>query len=202
MKRHLGDDGRTDVPRFGRVSKASAVCSALGDLDELNAALGMTVAACPSGGDEGRSHLEAAQRLLIEIGACCAGCAPAGSEAQITAATLSLDAAVAVMETRLPPLRALVVPGGHPGACAAHFARAVCRRAERGVVGLIEAGASDVAMRAAAVYLNRLSSLLFSVARIINAREPHAHSRPIGVEPIPTYDDDASPVARHMTHPA
>jgi cob(I)alamin adenosyltransferase len=80
----------------------------------------------------------------------------------------AMEAAIDAADTELPPLRAFVLPGGSPGAAALHVARTVCRRAERSVVGLARNAEVPTLF---IVYLNRLSDLLFTLARLANHRE-------------------------------
>jgi cob(I)alamin adenosyltransferase len=150
---------------------------AYGDVDELNAALGAVRA------HAGRADLDrllvGVQRDLFAIGAQLADprrkVASKRSKAAFSAAQVRrLERAIDAREAKLPPLRAFVLPGGPPTAALLHVARAVCRRAERSVVTL--ARESDVEARII-VYLNRLSDLLFVLARYESHRTGESEER-------------------------
>jgi cob(I)alamin adenosyltransferase len=165
-----GDSGDTGLFGGGRVAKSHPRVEAYGAVDELNAVLGWigTVATEP----RIRSELPALQADLFAIGAHLATAVPAGRpqpklpplpEARIEELEQWIDAA----DSALPELHAFIMPGGSAGGSALHVARTVCRRAERRVVEL----AQDAAVAAAIViYLNRLSDLLFVLARLENHR--------------------------------
>ena len=164
-----GDDGETGLFGGARVSKASARVEAYGTVDELNAVLGMARA---SGADEELDLLLGAiQSDLFTLGAELA--TVPGKEAALGIPLLDgrdvarLEAAIDVSEAALPPLKNFVLPAGTPTAAALHLARTVCRRAERAVVALPEGEGARAELR---VYLNRLSDLLFSLARHTNLR--------------------------------
>jgi cob(I)alamin adenosyltransferase len=168
-----GDAGLTGLGDGSRVGKDSARVGAYGDVDELNAAVGLAAAHADDGAL--RELLAAVQRDLFAIGARLADPRP-GAAAKAKAAlppdrVASLEAAIDTRDARLPPLTAFVLPGGAPLAAFLHVARTVCRRAERAVVALGRAEAMDPAI---VVYLNRLSDLLFVLAREAN----HAAGRP------------------------
>jgi cob(I)alamin adenosyltransferase len=163
-----GDDGTTGLFGGARVAKESLRVTAYGTVDELNACLGVARAAIPER-DLG-DVLIALQRDLFTLGAEL-GCAP-GKTAKLPMALLG-DADVSRLERHIDDADALlasltnfVLPGGSAGAAALHFARTVCRRAERDVLSLAktEAVRSEVL-----VYLNRLSDLLFALALRVNA---------------------------------
>ena len=163
-----GDAGETSLGDGSRVSKTDLRIAAYGTVDELNAALGAVVAAGPS--DEYRPWLERIQNDLFDLGADLS--VPAGGPAR----RLRVDPEqVAWLEGlcdrvngRLEPLRSFVLPGGSEVASRLHVARTVCRRAERLAVEL--AAQVEVTPEALA-YLNRLSDLLFILARGANAQE-------------------------------
>jgi len=166
-----GDAGQTALFGGGRVSKADARVAAYGDVDELNAALG-TVLACEPVEFE-RDLLLGLQRDLFAIGGRLASPNPekvgkALAKAQVTPERVAaLEAAIDRADTKLTPLSAFVLPGGTMKAALFHVARTVCRRAERGVVALSRD--QDVPPTIPA-YLNRLSDLLFTLARLANAQ--------------------------------
>lgn len=161
-----GDDGTTGLFGGGRVPKASARVAAYGTTDETNAAVGMARATpLDSAMDE---VLARVQEDLFTLGAELA-CVP-GRENKLTMALLG-DADIARLERAIdeadavcPPLKSFVLPGGSPQAAALHVARTVCRRAERSVLAMDD----TPARRDVVVYLNRLSDLLFALARQAN----------------------------------
>ncbi len=162
-----GDAGETGLFGGARVSKASGRVEAYGDVDELNSALG--VARLSPIDDVRDALLAEIQSELFDLGAELAvtpGKEPIGpriGEEEIVRLERAIDAA----EEELPPLKTFVLPGGSPGGAYLHLARTVCRRAERAVVAL----ARTEGVRAEVLrYLNRLSDLLFVLARLANAR--------------------------------
>ncbi len=165
-----GDAGETGLFGGGRVSKADARVAAYGGVDELNAALGCVLALGPD--DDVARLIGAAQAQLFALGAHLAtpprprGRSPALPPLP-TAAVGEMEAAIDRLEAELPPLRSFILPGGSAAGAALHFARTVCRRAERGVVALAAAGTVDASVLA---YLNRFSDLLFVLARVVNHR--------------------------------
>ncbi len=164
-----GDAGQTALFGGGRVSKADPRVAAYGDVDELNAALGAVLACEPV--ELERELLHDIQRDLFAIGGRLASPNPekvskALEKAQVTPERIaSLEAAIDRMDAGLAPLSAFVLPGGTMKAALCHVARTVCRRAERSVVALAQDG--DVPSSVLA-YLNRLSDLLFTLARLAN----------------------------------
>ncbi len=163
-----GDDGTTGLFGGARVRKASTRVSAYGTVDELNATLG--VARATGLAPPTDALLATVQSDLFVLGAELA-CLP-GKEDKLKMRLLDdadgarLEQAIDASEGPLPALRSFVLPGGSPQAAALHLARTVCRRAEREVLG-VDAG--DV-RGTLVVYLNRLSDLLFSLARGENLR--------------------------------
>jgi cob(I)alamin adenosyltransferase len=161
-----GDDGTTGLFGGGRVPKASARVDAYGTVDETNAAIGVARAAPLDPAID--AVLARVQEDLFTVGAELA-CAPGKEsklgmvlvgEADIGRLERAIDDAVAACS----PLTSFVLPGGSPQAAALHVARTVCRRAERAVLGMTDAPAR----REVVVYLNRLSDLLFALARQAN----------------------------------
>ena len=154
-----GDDGTTGLADGSRLAKDSPRVASMGDLDELNANLGVLLA--NSLPDAIHETLIDAQHALFDIGAELA--IPTASiidDARVEALEAALDA----INAGLPPLKEFILPGGGAGAGAAHVARAVCRRAERGIVALArEEPVNDASRR----YVNRLSDYLFVAARIL-----------------------------------
>jgi cob(I)alamin adenosyltransferase len=156
-----GDDGSTGLGDGSRVKKNSARIEAIGAVDELNSALGVLLAhEMPP---DLRLLLTDIQHELFDL----------GGELSIPDRAVITDNQVRRLETALdglneglPPLKEFILPGGSEAAAVCHVARAVCRRAERRVVGL---GETETTNPATARYLNRLSDLLFVIARVLNA---------------------------------
>jgi len=155
-----GDRGETGLGDGSRVAKSSPRVRALGDVDELNSAIGLLVAEQPPA--EIAETLSDIQHDLFDLGGelSIPGHAMLG-DAQIE----RLEARIEAWNAELPPLKEFILPGGTRAAAAAHLARTVCRRAERGVVGL----GADAVEPVIVTYLNRLSDLLFVMARAANA---------------------------------
>jgi cob(I)alamin adenosyltransferase len=148
-----GDKGETSLGDGSRVSKLDPRIAALGDVDELNSVLGWT------GADVG---LDRIQNELFDLGADLA--VPGGDRLQIEQSYVDrLEAEIDDANAQLEPLKSFVLPGGTETAARLYIARAVCRRAERAVLAV------DGANPLAAIYLNRLSDLLFVLARRANA---------------------------------
>jgi len=166
-----GDEGETGLFGGGRVPKDHPRVSAYGDVDELNAAIGVARAAAPGGSFD--QLLEQVQRDLFSIGGYLATPDPARVAAALAKAELpesrvaDFERAIDAADAELPPLRAFVLPAGSPHAAALHLARTICRRAERSVVRLSHD--ADVPPLFV-IYLNRLSDLLFTLARLVNHR--------------------------------
>jgi cob(I)alamin adenosyltransferase len=162
----LGDDGDTHLGDMSRVRKDSPRVVAYGDVDELNAAIGVarTLPLAPSAA----AWLGVIQNDLFDLGADL--CVPPddgerGRLRIVPSQVERLERWCDEVNDRLPDLTSFVLPAGSPGAAALHHARTVCRRAERSVVALGDA--EDVTPEALA-YLNRLSDLLFILARAAN----------------------------------
>lgn len=154
-----GDDGTTGLADGRCLPKDSPRVASMGDLDELNANLGVVLATPIP--DAVRETLVDAQHALFDIGAELA--MPAASiidDARVEALEAALDA----LNADLPPLKEFILPGGGTGAGAAHVARAVCRRAERRLVALARDEEVNEASRR---YVNRLSDYLFVAARVL-----------------------------------
>jgi cob(I)alamin adenosyltransferase len=171
-----GDDGTTGLGDGSRTAKDSPRVRALGDLDELNSAIGLVLAEDLPPAI--RAPLAAVQNDLFDLGG--EICIP-GRVALGEAHLARIEAEVARLNETLPPLREFVLPGGSRAAAAAHLARTIGRRAERSVVELHHV---ETVSPVALMYLNRLSDLLFVVARSLN--------RAAGV-PEPTWRQGTGP---------
>lgn len=163
-----GDAGETGLGDGRRVAKDHPRVAAYGEVDELNAVLGLLVAHCP-GAAEGEL-VRSIQNDLFDVGADL--CVPPAEGEQpgqclrVTAAQSErLEKAIDRLNEPMEPLRSFVLPGGTPAAAWLHLARTVCRRAERAAVTLSR---SESVNPRVLVYLNRLSDLLFVMARSAN----------------------------------
>src|SRR3982751_4979748 len=155
-----GDDGTTGLGDGTRVGKDSARINALGEIDELNSAIGCVLAEpLPP---EVKDALVAAQNDLFDLGG--EVCIP-GRSALWDAHIEELERRVEALREPLPVLREFILPGGTRAAAACHLARTICRRAERSLVAL---AVEDRVSEASRQYLNRLSDLLFIAARSAN----------------------------------
>lgn len=164
-----GDGGETGLGDGTRVAKDHPRVAAYGEVDELNAVLGLFAAYCPDGPE--REFVRAIQNDLFDVGAdLCVPAPPAGAPETglrvIESQHQRLERAIDRVNERLQPLTSFILPGGSPAAAWLHLARTVCRRAERAVVTLAH---SEPVNPHAVVYLNRLSDYLFVLARAANA---------------------------------
>ena len=166
-----GDTGETSLRGGARVPKSHPRVAACGDLDELTAAIGVAAATDPR--DLEGSLVETVQRDLYSIAARLADPGANSStrgpeKIQVTEAqVVALEAAIDRISAELPRLQAFVLPGGTTKAALLHFARTVCRRAERSVVELSK---EEQVPGDAVPYLNRLGDLLFTLARLASHR--------------------------------
>jgi cob(I)alamin adenosyltransferase len=161
-----GDDGTTGLGDGTRVRKDTARVHALGELDELNSALGCVLAEeLPH---SVREPLQAVQNDLFDLGG---EVSIPGRTAMTEAHVLALEQSVEVLNGTLPALKEFILPGGTRAAAQCQLARAICRRAERALVTL---RATEDVSAASLQYLNRLSDLLFVAARTINREAAHA----------------------------
>src|SRR5947209_16429438 len=163
-----GDGGETGLGDGRRVPKDHARVEAYGQVDELNAVLGLVAAYCPDAPEAGLVRV--IQNDLFDVGADL--CIPAtaaeqpGDVLRVTAAQAErLERAIDRLNEGLQPLKSFVLPGGGPAAAWLHLARTVCRRAERAVVTLT---AAERVNPQVLIYLNRLSDFLFVLARVAN----------------------------------
>lgn len=167
-----GDDGGTDLFAGGRTSKTDPRIHAIGGVDETNAALGLAAASCEPG--ELKAILLEIQRRLFDLGADLATPDPAKPRRITPAHIDELERYIDKTCGTLAPMKHFILPGGCELAARLHLARTVCRRAERTCVALHEV---DPNTRQALIYLNRLSDLLFALARLANQQT--------GVEDVP-----------------
>ena len=164
-----GDQGKTGLVDGSRVSKADPRVAAYGDVDEVNAYLGLVRARKPDADID--AILEHIQRDLFALGARLAdprvGAAGGAGKAALGAADVTrMEGAIDRLDAELPQLRRFILPGGSEIGAVLHLARTVCRRAERRVVALGEGAVEPLAI----IYINRLSDLLFVLARTVNRR--------------------------------
>jgi cob(I)alamin adenosyltransferase len=190
----LGDQGDTHLGDMSRVSKLHPRVEAYGTVDELNAVLGVVL--CQPGlPPRFAGWLRRIQNDLLDVGADLCVPAPAADEQSADAHkrpgprqrlrispayTEWLEEVCDEVNAGLEPLRSFVIPGGSPAAAHLHVARTVCRRAERRVLAIEEAGTGEVLR-----YLNRLSDLLFILSRAVGEQseslwEPGTHSADAG----------------------
>jgi cob(I)alamin adenosyltransferase len=158
-----GDDGTTGLGTGERVSKDSLRVEVFGTVDELNSAIGVILSFDSLDADL-VDCLTRIQRQLFDLGGemCLPGTVAIGADT-----VADLEKQLDTFNTDLPPLKDFVLPGGHPVAASCQVARAVCRRAERRTWAL----ARDEEVNGEALkYLNRLSDLLFVIARVLNRR--------------------------------
>jgi cob(I)alamin adenosyltransferase len=164
-----GDHGETGLFDGTRVSKADARVDAYGEVDELNAWLGVVRAHAPGG--EIDAMLDRIQRDLFALGASLADprhriAARVAKAALADEDVARLEGWIDALETGVPPLRRFILAGGGAAGSFLHLARTVCRRAERRMVSL----GPDAVDAVLITYINRLSDLLFVMARAVNHR--------------------------------
>jgi cob(I)alamin adenosyltransferase len=164
-----GDGGDTGLFDGTRVPKSDPRVATYGDVDELNAWLGLARADVAD--DQLSGMLQAIQRDLFALGARLADpakkIAQRVTKAAVTSEDISrLEGWIDLLETELPPLRRFILAGGSRGGAVLHVARTICRRAERAMVSL----GRDAFEPELLVYVNRLSDLLFVMARAVNHR--------------------------------
>ena len=162
-----GDQGETSLGDGSRVPKDHPRVAAYGEVDELNAVLGLLLS---QGADEAEL-LRTVQNDLFDVGADL--CVPppadeaAGARLRVRPEqSARLEAAIDRLNAGLKPLTSFILPGGRPTAAWCHLARTVCRRAERAVITLAR---TETVNPEVIVYLNRLSDLLFVLARVYNS---------------------------------
>lgn len=168
-----GDQGQTGLFDGTRVSKDDLRIEAYGTVDELNSVLGTAIASC--GDHTLQTLLLNIQHQLFDLGADLATPLKSTNARRVrrimAADTEFLEKQIDLATSRLPPLKEFVLPGGAMSAAQLHVARTVCRRAERRLVTLMQREKLDPQPL---IYLNRLSDLLFTLARLAN----HLHGVP------------------------
>jgi cob(I)alamin adenosyltransferase len=166
-----GDNGTTGLVDGERIAKYAPRMMAVGDVDEANSAIGLAIVALREG--EGMTVqadlLQSIQNDMFDLGSDLAtpigGTEPAWALRILPTQVERLEREIDAMNARLTPLDSFILPGGSAASAAIHLARAITRRAERSAV----AAAQDVALNPQAlIYLNRLSDLLFVMARYVN----------------------------------
>src|SRR3954466_12027742 len=165
-----GDEGETSLLGGRRVRKDDLRIEAIGSVDELNAALGVVRAELARSGvvlEKLDRELGDVQHRLFDLGAELAGISASDKRAGLIgeAHIIGLESLIDCYEAQLEPLRAFILPGGSAAASQLHVARCDCRRCERRVVQLAEA---EPVRGEALQYINRLSDLLFVLARAVN----------------------------------
>ncbi len=174
--RHRGDSGDTSLFDGARVRKTDPRIAAIGDVDELNSVVGLAIALGP--GELASARLAWTQERLLRLGAELAN--PGGrarSDVIRDEDVATLNEWLLGYRDTLPALENFVLPGGTPAAAAVQLARATCRRAERSAFGLT---AAHPVQAPALVFLNRLSDVLFEMARAVNAEAGVGDTRWLG----------------------
>lgn len=165
-----GDDGTTGLVDGSRVAKCAPRMAAIGDIDEANSAIGVAIVAMGSDSAHAAT-LTRVQNDLFDLGADIAtpgeDFAPSDMVLRIVPAQVAgVEAAIDAANAAIPPLTSFILPGGSAAAAALHLARSIARRAERSAIAL---AATEPVNPQAIAYLNRLSDLLFVLARAANA---------------------------------
>lgn len=155
-----GDDGSTGLAANSRVQKDDARIEAMGDVDELNSAIGMLLAETLP--EDARNLLVTTQHRLFDLGG---ELAMPEYQTLSHAHTTALEIAIDLWNANLPPLKDFILPGGSRSGAQCHLARTICRRAERRLVHMHRLSPQRPEVLR---YLNRLSDLLFVLARVLN----------------------------------
>jgi cob(I)alamin adenosyltransferase len=155
-----GDDGTTGLADGSRLGKAAPRVEAMGAIDEVNSVIGLLL--CEDLPADARVCLAGVQNDLFDLGG---ELSVPGHTIMTEAHSERLETALDAFNAGLPPLQEFILPGGSRAASLAHVARTVCRRAERALVLLAQ---SDPLPPPLLQYLNRLSDLLFVLARVLN----------------------------------
>lgn len=172
----IGDKGKTSMLGGKRVSKSCLEMEAIGEVDELNAFLGMLIEEIEDDFRKEKNKLETVQNDLFVIGANLAGLQtnlkniPKLSNSKV----IKLEKWIDTMENELPSLKNFILPSGVEEAVMCFYARAICRRAERVVISLDQKYVVPIVIKK---YLNRLSDLLFVLARWLNLKNKMAETK-------------------------
>ena len=164
-----GDHGKTSLYQGKRVSKANLRIEAIGTVDELNSAIGVALAQVSSIKYQVLSikkELIKAQNDLFDIGANLAN--PSSKVSNLEKRAKEFEKEIDKLEKKLPELKNFILPGGSLEGSQLHFARTIARRAERRIVELSE---KENVESSIIIYINRLSDLLFMIARFVNQKE-------------------------------
>jgi cob(I)alamin adenosyltransferase len=179
-----GDTGETSLFGGERVRKSAPRVCAYGEVDELNSVLGVAATEIPH--DDLRAKLRTIQSSLFDLGGELAtpqadeGAKPGKGLPRVSEPdVVELEGWIDALETELTPLRNFILPGGAKGAALLHLGRTVCRRAERSLISL---GERERVGAVLVRYLNRLSDLLFVMARVVNRRADVEEPQWIGRE--------------------
>ncbi|MBI4079024.1 MAG: cob(I)yrinic acid a,c-diamide adenosyltransferase [Candidatus Levybacteria bacterium] len=166
-----GDKGQTSLYGGKRVSKSSLRIETIGTVDELNSAIGAAIAGIRNKELGIRKELEKIQNDLFTIGAVLASPSTMNNEPitnNVKIRVIHFEKLIDQLTKKLPELRNFILPGGRRAGAALHLARSICRRAER---RLVELSKKETVPNHIFIYFNRLSDLLFTMARFVNYQE-------------------------------
>jgi len=186
-----GDEGRTKLYGGDSVPKDDSRVEAYGTLDELNAAIGLALAVDPDS-RLGMGGLREVQEDLFVLGSRLAAAEPERAENRGSIPRLEQERIVALetwidtLDEELAPLDSFVLPGGGPAGAQLHVARTICRRAERSITSLLSE--QPDLLLVVLPYVNRLSDLLFTLARAVNARAGRSEERWLPMRERPSGD--------------
>lgn len=173
-----GDEGQTDLFSGERVSKTDPRIEAYGTVDELNCTVGLALSGLPSSERDVTENLKTIQNHLHVICANLANTKEDPDRPRIGDPHVErLEESIDRFQEELPPLQSFLLPGGTEAGAQLHVARSVCRRAERRVIGAVEHGEDEIDPGNVR-YLNRLSDLLFVLARLVNVRGGETENAP------------------------
>lgn len=171
-----GDRGKTSLLSGERIAKSHVRIRAYGEVDELNAVIGVLGATLAPDQEGLLAELQTIQADLFQMGAWLAATPGSDARRQLVPITekhwQALEKRIDTLNDQLPELKSFILPGGLPASAWAHMARTVCRRVERALVDLRDAerdaGQDSTEMADVAIYLNRLSDYFFMLARFVN----------------------------------
>ncbi|GMH32827.1 hypothetical protein BSKO_00661 [Bryopsis sp. KO-2023] len=171
-----GDEGQSSLYNGSRRPKDDKLFDALGDVDELNSAVGLAREYAAEVDESLSEQLETIQSRLLDVGSAIATPIPASSDRKLAKvkfdeqATSKLEAWIDSMDESLEPLTKFILPSGGKGSAHLHVARTICRRAERRVTTL---AGEDQVEREVSIFLNRLSDYFFTAARFVAMKTGH-----------------------------